>query len=144
MFWWNEAVEVIEAIEVVEAVEVIEAAEVRRPEKSQLGTSESSRFLNSALFWCLKKYFWGLNHEISNFPLFMSIGCNFGAAFILLLPLLSTCGSSRIFSKLISHPNLFRNSTNFIQELLYRWTSQLDLGITAGGLERAVSVHNST
>ena len=30
------------------------------------------------------------------------------------------------------------------QGLLHRWTSQLDLGITAGGLERAVSVHNST
>ena len=42
--------EVIEAIEVVEAVEVIEAIEVLRPEKSLMGTSESSRFLNSALF----------------------------------------------------------------------------------------------
>ena len=41
--------EVIETIEVVEAVEVIEAAEVLRPRKSQLGTSESSRFLKSAL-----------------------------------------------------------------------------------------------
>ena len=28
IFWWNEAIEVIEATEVVEAVEVIEAAEV--------------------------------------------------------------------------------------------------------------------
>ena len=28
IFWWNEAVEVIEATEVVEATEVIEAAEV--------------------------------------------------------------------------------------------------------------------
>jgi hypothetical protein len=28
--------------------------------------------------------------------------------------------------------------------LLNRWTSQLDLGITAGWLERVVSVHNST
>ena len=28
VFWWNEAVEVIEATEAVEAVEVIEAAEV--------------------------------------------------------------------------------------------------------------------
>jgi hypothetical protein len=43
------AVEVIEATEVVEAVEVIEAAEILRPEKSLLRTSESSRFLNSAL-----------------------------------------------------------------------------------------------
>ena len=60
MFWWNEAVEVIEAIEVVEAVEVIEAIEVLRPGKSQLGTSGSSRFLNLALFWCLEKIiFWG-------------------------------------------------------------------------------------
>ena len=58
-FWWNEAVEVIEAIEVVEAVEVIEAAGVIRPRKSQLGTSESSRFLNSALFWCFEKIFFG-------------------------------------------------------------------------------------
>ena len=31
IFWWNEAVEVIEAIEAVEATEVIEAAEVLRP-----------------------------------------------------------------------------------------------------------------
>ena len=29
------------------------------------------------------------------------------------------------------------------QGLLNRWTSQLDLGITAGGLERGVSVHYS-
>jgi hypothetical protein len=42
-------VEVIEATEVVEAVEVIEAAEILRPEKSLLRTSESPRFLNSAL-----------------------------------------------------------------------------------------------
>ena len=33
---------------------------------------------------------------------------------------------------------------NLSQGLLNRWTSQLDLGITAGGLERTVSVHNST
>ena len=31
-----------------------------------------------------------------------------------------------------------------IQGLLNRWTSQLDLGCTTGGLERVVSVHNST
>ena len=37
-------------MEAVEAVEVIEAAEVLRPKKSQLGTSESSKLLNSALF----------------------------------------------------------------------------------------------
>ena len=30
------------------------------------------------------------------------------------------------------------------QGLLNRWTSQLDLGCTTGGLERVVSVHNST
>ena len=46
----SELVKTIEAIEVIEAVEVIEAAEVKRPGKSQLGTAESSRFLNSALF----------------------------------------------------------------------------------------------
>ena len=28
------------------------------------------------------------------------------------------------------------------QGLLNRWTSQLDLGCTSGGLERVVSVHN--
>ena len=49
LFWWNEAVEVIEAIEAVEATEVIEAAEVIRPGKSLLSTSESFRFFNSAL-----------------------------------------------------------------------------------------------
>ena len=49
-FWWNEAVKVIEAIEAVEATKVIESAEVLRPGKSLLRTSESSRFLNSALF----------------------------------------------------------------------------------------------
>ena len=59
IFWWNEAVEVIEAIEVVEAVEVIEAAEVLMPEKSVLWTSELSMSLNSALFGCFeKKKFW--------------------------------------------------------------------------------------
>ena len=30
------------------------------------------------------------------------------------------------------------------QGLLNRWTSQLDLECTTGGLERVVSVHNST
>ena len=30
------------------------------------------------------------------------------------------------------------------QGLLNRWTSQLDLGCATGGLERIVSVHNST
>jgi hypothetical protein len=54
MFWWNEAVEVIEATEVVEAVEVTEIAEVLWPEKSLLKTSELTRFLNSALFWCFE------------------------------------------------------------------------------------------
>ena len=41
---------VIEATEVVEAVEASEAAEVLRPGKLLLRTSESPRFLNSALF----------------------------------------------------------------------------------------------
>ena len=40
----------MEVIETVEAAEAAEAAEVIRPEKSLLRTSESSRFLNSALF----------------------------------------------------------------------------------------------
>ena len=31
-----------------------------------------------------------------------------------------------------------------MQRLLNRWTVQLDLGCTTGGLERAVLVHNST
>ena len=57
IFWWNEAVEVIEAAEVVEAVEVTEAAEVLRPEKSLLRTSELTRFSNSALFWCFETKF---------------------------------------------------------------------------------------
>ena len=34
VFWWNEAVEVIEATEVVEVVEVIEAAKVSHARKS--------------------------------------------------------------------------------------------------------------
>ena len=71
-FRWNEAVEVIEAIEVVEAVEVIEAAEVLRPGKSQLGTSESSRCMNLALFWCFEKIFlevesWNIRLNFSTF-----------------------------------------------------------------------------
>ena len=41
-------------------------------------------------------------------------------------------------------PHDFDRSAEPIQGLLHRWTSQLDLGITARGLERAVSVHNST
>jgi hypothetical protein len=44
------AFEAVEAIEVAEADEVSEAAEVLRPEKSLLRTSESSRFLNLALY----------------------------------------------------------------------------------------------
>jgi hypothetical protein len=60
IFWWNEAVEVIEAIEAVEATDVIEAADVLRPGKSLLKTSESSRHLNSALFLRFeKKNFFG-------------------------------------------------------------------------------------
>ena len=56
---WNEAVEVIEAIKVVEAVEVIEVADVLRTGKSLLRTSEWSRSLNSALFWCFEKKMFG-------------------------------------------------------------------------------------
>ena len=44
---------------VVEAVEAIEAEEVLRPGKSLVRTSESSRFLNSAYFYVLKKCFTG-------------------------------------------------------------------------------------
>ena len=33
---------------------------------------------------------------------------------------------------------------DLVHGLLNRWTSQLDLGSTTGGLERVVSVHNST
>ena len=46
----NRAFEAVEAIEVAEASEVNEAAKVLRPEKSLLRTSESSRFLDSALY----------------------------------------------------------------------------------------------
>jgi hypothetical protein len=44
------AFEAVEAIEVAEAGEVQETAEVLRPDKSLMRTSESSRFLNLALF----------------------------------------------------------------------------------------------
>ena len=75
--WWNEAVEVIEAIEVVEAVEVIEAADVLRTGKSLLRTSEWSRTLNSALFWCFeKKMFGGIMKNIMlNLSIFSVGGC---------------------------------------------------------------------
>ena len=46
-------------MEAVEAVEAIEDTEVLSPGKSLLRTLESSRFLNSALFRCLEKYFLG-------------------------------------------------------------------------------------
>ena len=70
IFWWNEAVEVIEA---TEAVEVTEAAEVLRPEKSFLRTSEFTRFSNSALFWCFETKFilvesWNIKLNLSAFP----------------------------------------------------------------------------
>ena len=42
--------EVVEASETAQADEINEAAEVLRPRKSLLRTSESSRFLNLALF----------------------------------------------------------------------------------------------
>ena len=44
------AFEAVEAVVVAEAREVNKAAEVLRPEKLLLRTSESSRFLNSALY----------------------------------------------------------------------------------------------
>ena len=77
IFWWNEAVEVIEATEAVEAIEVIEAAEVLRPGKSLLRTSESSMSLNSALFGCFeKKKFWVESRNITlNFSTFSVRGC---------------------------------------------------------------------
>ena len=52
-------------MEVVEALEVIETAEVLRSGKSLLRTLKSSRFLNSALFWCFGKNIFLENHEIS-------------------------------------------------------------------------------
>ena len=39
---------------------------------------------------------------------------------------------------------VFKNAFEINHGLLNRWTSQLDLGITTGGLESVVSVHNST
>ena len=44
IFWWNEAVQVIEATEVVEAVEVIEAAEV-------LNAREITQYVKDRLFF---------------------------------------------------------------------------------------------
>ena len=52
----------MEANEVIEADEVKEAVEVFRPGKSLLRTSESSKLLNLALFWCFEnKKKWGRN-----------------------------------------------------------------------------------
>ena len=73
IFWWNEAVEVIEATEAFEAGEVTEAAEVLRPEKSLLRTSEFTRFSNSALLWCFETIFilvesWNIKLIFSAFP----------------------------------------------------------------------------
>ena len=39
---------------------------------------------------------------------------------------------------------VWNQEVQLTQGLLNRWTSQLDLGCTTGGLERVVSVHNST
>ena len=39
---------------------------------------------------------------------------------------------------------IFTYLSRLVQGLLNRWTSQLDLGCTTEGLERVVSVHNST
>ena len=42
-------------------------------------------------------------------------------------------------------PKFYRNDLGEInQGLLNRWTVQLGLGCTTGGVERVVSVHNST
>ena len=48
---------------------------------------------------------------------------------------------SGIFSK-VKH--FQKDLRTLSQGVLNRWTSQLDLGCTTGGLERVVSVHNST
>ena len=56
-----------------------------------------------------------------------------------------TFGSMNDF---LDNEELRHFSLNYIhkirQRLLNRWTSQLDLECTTGGLERVVSVHNST
>ena len=41
-------------------------------------------------------------------------------------------------------PDFFDLRLRLRQGVLNRWTSQLDLGCTTGGLKRVVSVHNST
>ena len=77
VFWWNRALEAVEASEVAEDHEVNEAAEVLGPEKSLLRTSESSRSLNSSLFWCFEKLFWGAEswNIMLNFSTFFVGGC---------------------------------------------------------------------
>ena len=64
-------------MEVVEAVEVIKTAEVLRPGKSLLRTSESSRFLNSALFCYFEKKIFLLEsgYVLLNFSTFFVGGC---------------------------------------------------------------------
>ena len=61
IFWWNEAVEVIEAIEAVEATEVIDAAEVLRPSlkiiTEDFRVIQAFEFSLILMFW--KKVFWG-------------------------------------------------------------------------------------
>ena len=57
MFWWNEAVKVIEA---TEAVKAIKTTYILRPGKSLLRIPKSSRLLNLALFWCLMTFFSGI------------------------------------------------------------------------------------
>ena len=51
-------------------------------------------------------------------------------------------GSSEVISAV--HVHFLRFYPNLIQRLLNRWMLQLDLGCTTEGLERVVSVHNST
>ena len=57
MFWWNEAVEVIEATDVVEAVEVIEAPEV--PDARKIIQYEICK-----LSFSVKRHKWAKNIEI--------------------------------------------------------------------------------
>ena len=50
----------------------------------------------------------------------------------------------KILGLTLRNASLIDIKSGIDQRLLNRWTSQLDLGCTTGGLERVVSVHNST
>ena len=56
-FWGNWALEVVEASEVVEVADVNEAGDDSKACKSLLRTSESSRLLNSIIWWLMSLYF---------------------------------------------------------------------------------------